>query len=224
MDSENKDGDSDSRESHGLKISEFLKALAERKSPPCDTTHIDPRNISTTLSILKNSHGTFRSRAVLHENISQLSKRQFQRRDHLSESLPVPNTAVASSQEGQLHPTLPSSNPVVLTHLLEKSKTLPSASALFVVERFKKQEIHPHILDVQAWTKQLSCEPQWMPPKMPPQTGPTNQWFFENLTDLQRKLFLGASKKHGVPRHYQMPVKSARHNSSESTSLPLPPL
>lgn len=50
--------------------------------------------------------------------------------------------------------------------------------------------------------------------------GPTSEWFFENLTDLQRKLFLGASKKHGVPGHMQVPGKGACSNSSESTSLP----
>ncbi|XP_071339549.1 uncharacterized protein [Trachinotus anak] len=205
MDNKNKDGDSDSRESYGLKISELFKTLAERKSPPCETTRIDPRNTSTTLSILKNTHGTFRSRAVLPENINQLSKCQFQRRVHLSESLPASNTAVASSQEAQLQPTLPSSNPNILAHLLGKSKMLPSGSVLSDGERFKKKEIQPHILGVQAWTKRLSCELQWMPPKVSPQTGPTNPWFFENLTDLQMKLFLGASKKHGVPRPSQTP-------------------
>lgn len=46
-----------------------------------------------------------------------------------------------------------------------------------------------------------------------PDQGPTNEWFFEDLTDLQTKLFLGASKKSGVPR-------TTRHSQWESTSLP----
>lgn len=50
--------------------------------------------------------------------------------------------------------------------------------------------------------------------------GPTSEWFFENLTDLQRKLFLGASRKHGVPRLMQVPDNGACSNSSKSTSLP----
>lgn len=149
--------------------SELLKALAERKSPP-----IDLRNISTTLSTLKNTrtgtsntHGTFRSRAVLPENIRQLSNCQFKRRDHLRESLPasvpVPapiTTAVVSSQEQQLQPRLPSSNPVILALLVEKSKMLPSVSVCSIGKQLKEHEMHPHILGVQAWTKQQSCEPQ----------------------------------------------------------------
>ncbi|GAA6226475.1 uncharacterized protein LOC119020119 [Lates japonicus] len=230
MSDESKDGDSDSRESYRIKISDLLKALARRKSLPCDTIHIDPRNISTTLSILKNTEtGTFRSRAVLPENMSQLSKCEFKRQDHLSESLPAsvpvpaPHTAVTSSQEGQLQPSLPSSNNVILAHLVAKSNMLPSDSVISIREQLKKQAIHPYILGVQAWTKKPSCEPQWQQHKVSqpdPNPGPTNKWFLENLTDLQKKLFVGASKKYGVPRSSLMPGKSACRNSSESTSLP----
>lgn len=213
---------------HFSQISDLLKALARRKSLPCDTTRIDPRNISTTLSILKNTEtGTFRSRAVLPENMSQLSKCEFKRQDHLSESLPAsvpaPQTAVTSSQEGQLQPSLPSSNNVILAHLVTKSNMMPSDSVISIREQLKQQEIHPYILGVQAWTKQPSCEPQWQQHKVSqpdPNPGPTNEWFLENLTDLQRKLFVGASKKYGVPKSSLMPGKSGRCNSSESISLP----
>lgn len=158
-------------------ISELLKALAERKSPPCDMTHTDPRNISTTLSILKNTgtgtlntHMAFRSRAVLPENINRLSKCQFKRRDHLGESLntSVPVPAVASSQEGQLQPSLAFPNPAIIAHLVDKSKMLPSDPVSSIAERLIKHEMHPHILGVQRWTKQQSFEPL---PKQMPQTG-----------------------------------------------------
>lgn len=152
-----------------------MKALAEEKSPPRDTsTHIDPRNISTTLSILKNprtgtsnSHWDFRARAVLPENISLLSKCEFKRRDHLSESsspsVAAPAPATIQCQEGQLQPTLSSLNPVI-AHL--------TVAPDFSVEKFpKKQEIYPHVLGVMSWTKQLSCEPSLIPPKLSPQTG-----------------------------------------------------
>lgn len=163
-------------------ISELLKALDEMKSPPCDTTtHIDPCNIRATLSILKNTgtdasntHRTFRSRAVLPENISLLSKCEFKRRDHLSETLPAPvpvpapATAVSQSQEGQLQSTLASLNPVI-AHLVAKSKM--SATDLPVEKQPKKQDVYPQVLDVMAWTKQPSCEPRWIPAKPPQQTG-----------------------------------------------------
>ncbi|XP_032372734.1 uncharacterized protein LOC116690094 isoform X2 [Etheostoma spectabile] len=148
MDNQNKDGDSD-RESYGLKISELLKALDNRKSPT-----IDPRNISSTLQTMgtgiSNTNGTLRSRAFLPENISQLSKSQFKRRDHLRE-----------------------------------------------------HEMHPHVLGVQAWTTQQLCDPLRTLPEQFPQTEPTSEWFFEDLTDLQMKLFSGALKKSGVPRNSQ---------------------
>ncbi|XP_032372733.1 uncharacterized protein LOC116690094 isoform X1 [Etheostoma spectabile] len=199
MDNQNKDGDSD-RESYGLKISELLKALDNRKSPT-----IDPRNISSTLQTMgtgiSNTNGTLRSRAFLPENISQLSKSQFKRRDHLSKSLqasvPVlaPVTGVASSQEGQLQPSLPSSNHVILAHLM-----LPSDSVCSIVG---EHEMHPHVLGVQAWTTQQLCDPLRTLPEQFPQTEPTSEWFFEDLTDLQMKLFSGALKKSGVPRNSQ---------------------
>lgn len=148
--------------------------MAERKSLPRDTTmHIDPRNIGTTLSILKNpatdtfnTHGAFRARAVPPENIRLLSKCEFKRRDHLSESLspsvavPAPGDLVAQSQQGQLRPSLSSLNPVI-AHLVEKSKLAAADSS--VEKQTKRQEIHPHVLDVMAWTKQLPCEPQCRP-------------------------------------------------------------
>ncbi|XP_031161619.1 uncharacterized protein LOC116054279 isoform X2 [Sander lucioperca] len=204
MDNQNKDGDSD-RESYGLKISELLKALANRKSP----TFV-PRNISSTLQNTgtgtSNTNGTFRSRAFLPENISQLSKCQFKRRDHLRESLPAsvpvlaPITGAGSSQEGQLQPSLPSSNPVILAHLM-----LPSDSVCSIEG---EHEMHPQILGVQAWTTQQLCDPLRMLPEQFPQTGPTSEWFFEDLTDLQWKLFSGASKKSGVPRNSQTARKT----------------
>ncbi|KAM7391276.1 hypothetical protein PAMP_021976 [Pampus punctatissimus] len=171
MDKQNKDGYSDSRESYGLKISELLKTLAEKKSSPRCTICIDPRNISATLSVLNNTGYTYntawiiRSKAVLAENIIQLSSCQFKRRDHLSESLassvlvPVPVRDEASTQEGQLQPSsLSSSNLIIFSHLMDTFKMLPSGSVSSIVELLKKQEIYPHILGVQAWTKQQSCE------------------------------------------------------------------
>ncbi|XP_010734267.3 uncharacterized protein LOC104922993 isoform X1 [Larimichthys crocea] len=203
MDNLNKDGDSDGRESCGFQISELLKTLAERKSPPCDTTRIDPRNISSTLSVLKNRRTgmsntgvSFRSRSVLPENISQLSKCQFKRRDHLRESLsaflpvPAPITTVASSQRGRLQPSLPSSDPVNLSDLVEKSEMQSSDLMSSIGEQLKKHEIHPHIRGKHC--ECLHCHVCHVP---------TNEWFFEDLTDLQRKLYSGASKKHGVQRH-----------------------
>ncbi|TKS78385.1 hypothetical protein D9C73_012789 [Collichthys lucidus] len=203
MDNLNKDGDSDGRESYGFQISELLKTLAERKSPPCDTTRIDPRNISSTLSVLKNrGTGTsntgvsFRSRSVLPENISQLSKCHFKRQDHLRESLsafrpvPAPITTVASSQRGQLQPSLPSADPVNLSELVEKSETQSSDLMSSIGEQLKKHEIHSHIRGKHC--ECLHCHVCHVP---------TNEWFFEDLTDLQRKLYSGASKKHGVQRH-----------------------
>ncbi|KAG8011851.1 hypothetical protein GBF38_004212 [Nibea albiflora] len=185
-------------------ISDLLKTLAERKSPPCDTTRIDPRNISATLSALKNTGtGTsntgvsIRSRSVLPENIRQLSKCQFKRRDHLKESLsaflpvPAPITTVASSQRGQLQPSFPSSSPVNLSDLGEKSDEMQSSDLISSIgEQLKKQEIHPHVHGKRC--ECLHCHVCHVP---------TNEWFFEDLTDLQRKLYLGASKKHGVLRH-----------------------
>lgn len=165
-------------------ISELYKALAEVKSLPRDITRIDPRNISATLSILKNAEkgtsntrGSFRSRATLPENIRQLSKCQFPRRDQLRESLsapvalPVPNAASTSTREGQLQPSLSSSHLVFLAHLVEKSKMLPSDSISSIGERLKRHEIHPHILGVRAWSKRKSCGPQWTRSKQSPQTG-----------------------------------------------------
>lgn len=148
--------------------------MAEKKSPPHCTICIDPRNISTTLSILNKTGCTcstawiIRSKAVLPKNINQLSSCQFKRRNHFRESLssPVPVlapvTAVASTPEGQLHPSSLSSNLVILAHLVEKSKKLPLGSVSSIGEQLKKQEIHPHILGVQAWTRQQSLE--WFRP------------------------------------------------------------
>lgn len=115
------------------KISDLLKALDERKSPPRDiTTHMDPRNISTSLFILKNprtdtssSHWDLRAGAALPENICQLSKCKFKRCGHLSVGL---SKSVASDVS---------------------AKTIP------------KKQIYPHVLGVMPWTKQLSCEPSW---------------------------------------------------------------
>lgn len=161
-----------------FQISELLKTLAEKKLPPTCTICIDPRNISATLSILNNtgctcSTGwTIRSKAALPENIRELSSCQFKRRDHLRESLAsaVPVPAVASPQEGQLQL---SSNLVLLAHLVEKSKMLPSGSVSSIGEQLKKQEIYPHILGVQAWTQHQSCELWCTPPvrHVSPQTG-----------------------------------------------------
>ncbi|XP_033181251.1 uncharacterized protein LOC117152690 [Mastacembelus armatus] len=224
MGSVKKDEDSDNRESLGLKISELLKALAERKSSPCDTTQTDSRNISATLSILKARHGTIRSRAFLPENIILLSKCEFKRWDPLSESLPatvpVPSHSNAETTvpERQLQQNISPSIPVVLSHLMEKSKTPPSESTFSFGELLKKKEIYPHILGVHAWTKQHSCEPQGMPHKLSLQTGPTSEWFFEDLMDLQRKLFLGGAKKYGIPKHSHMSGKNGCHNSPEPTS------
>ncbi|KAI4820260.1 hypothetical protein KUCAC02_028244 [Chaenocephalus aceratus] len=168
-------------------ISELLAALAMRRSPS-----FDPRNISTSLSTLTNTgagpfktNGTFRSRATLPENIRQLSRRQFMRRDFLKESLPIPlaapiSTAVASSQEEHLQPSLPSSTCVFPAHLADKR--LPSDSVGSIGERLEEREMHPHILGVQARTRRTQ-------PEQNPQSGPTSAWFFEDLTDLQRKLF-----------------------------------
>lgn len=169
---------------HFAQISELHKALAEVKSLPRDITHIDPRNIRASHSVLKNTEkgtsntrGSFRSRATLPENMSQLSNCQFPRRDQLRESLsapvplPVPNAASTSAEEGQLQPSLPSSHLVFLAHLVEKSKMLPSDSIFSIGERLKRHEIHPHILGVQAWSKRRSCGPQWIRPKQFPQTG-----------------------------------------------------
>ncbi|XP_037634487.1 uncharacterized protein LOC119493351 isoform X1 [Sebastes umbrosus] len=214
MDNQNKDGDPDSRELYGLKISELLKTLAERKSPS-----FDPRNISTSLCTLKNTgtgssntNGTFRSRAVLPENINRLSKFRFKRRDHLRESLAasVPVAAQASSQEEQ--PSLPSSDPVIHPLLVEESQTLPSDSVCCTGEGLSEREMHHHILGVQVSTKHQSSEPRRTPPQQFHQTGPTSEWFFEDLTDLQVKLFLGASKKSGVRRNSQTAGKTTRHD------------
>lgn len=122
--------------------------------------HIDPRNIASTISTLKHARGTFRSRAVLPDNISRLSKCEHQRWDHLSDSSPASKAA----QEPRLQPTAATSSPVTLLHLLEPSKALPSDS---VGERFAKLEIHPNILGVEVWTKQLSL----IPPTVSTQTG-----------------------------------------------------
>lgn len=154
-------------------ISELLKTLAERKSPS-----FDPRNISTSLCTLKNTgtgssktNGTFRSRAVLPENISRLSKFRFKRRDHLRESLAasVPVPAVPSSQGEQ--PSLPSSDPVIPPFLVEESQTLPSDSVCCTGEWLSEREMHHHILDVEVSTKHQSCEPRRTPPQQFHQTG-----------------------------------------------------
>lgn len=96
---------------------------------------------------------------MLPENIGLLSKCEFKRRDHLSESLApsaaAPAPATIQSQEGQLRSSL---NPVI-AHLVKKSKTVAPD---FSVENVpKKQECD--ILPVMSWTKQLSCEPLWTP-------------------------------------------------------------
>ncbi|CAJ1069151.1 uncharacterized protein LOC115581556 [Xyrichtys novacula] len=143
--------DPDSRESYGLKISDFLNALAKRR-PPSHTTHTDPRNISTTLSMMKNT-GSFRSRAVLPKNINQLSTRsQFQRQDHLKEtppaSVPVPTLNPAGT-----------SNTLFMAHLVRESKMVPSSESVSSIqERLQKHEIHLFILGVRTWTKVKSCE------------------------------------------------------------------
>lgn len=166
-----------------LQISELLRTLAEKKSPPHCTICIDPRNIDTSLSILNktgctcNTAWIIRSKAILPENISQLSSCQFKRRDHLRESLsslvpvPAPVTAVTSTQERQLQPSLLSSNLVILAHLVEKSKKLPLGSVSCIGEQLKKQEIHPQILGVQAWTRQQSWECRMTVKQVSPQQG-----------------------------------------------------
>lgn len=144
-----------------FQISDLLKALAERRPRPPDPTHtIDPGNISATISALKDTRGTFRSRAVLPANISQLSEGPYLRWDHhLSESSPAPD---AAQESGRPRPTTATCSPVALLQLLERSKTLPSEG-----ERFTKPEIHPDILGVGVWTKQFSV----MPPTVSTQTG-----------------------------------------------------
>lgn len=50
-----------------------------------------------------------------------------------------------------------------------------------------------------------------------PDTVPNNTWFFEDLMDLQRKLFLGASKKSGVLRNFQTAWKTADSSEDAET-------
>lgn len=50
-----------------------------------------------------------------------------------------------------------------------------------------------------------------------PDTVPNNTWFFEDLMDLQRKLFLGASKKSGVLRNFQTALKTADSSEDAET-------
>lgn len=163
-------------------LSNLLKALAEWKPPPCDVTHIDPRNISTTLSLLKtteagprHTRGTFRLRSLLPEHISKLSNRQFKRRKPLRESLPAPTprpapiTPAASFQDRQSQPSLSSTITAILAHLVEKSKMLASDSICSVGEELKGAQ--PYILGVSAWSKQQSFRSQWVLPRQLPQTG-----------------------------------------------------
>ncbi|MEQ2315412.1 hypothetical protein AMECASPLE_022038 [Ameca splendens] len=110
MDNQNKDGDPESAEFYGIKMSDLFMAMADWKPTP-DVSHIDPRNIGSTLSILnKTGRGTgfetVRSRWVLPENIKQLSSCRYRRKDYLREtflaSVPAPITTEGSPHEGQL--------------------------------------------------------------------------------------------------------------------------
>lgn len=89
-------------------MSDLLMVFPEKKPPPRDISHINPRNIISTLSTLNQTErGTgLRSGSVLPENIRQLSSCQFKRKDYLREtfpaSVPSPIPAERSSHEGQL--------------------------------------------------------------------------------------------------------------------------
>ncbi|XP_068452285.1 uncharacterized protein [Clinocottus analis] len=178
MDSRSSDG-----AFYGLKISDLLKALAERKSAYAGRPNISAAPAAVTTA------AAFRSRAVLPESLDRLSGRRFERRDWLKESAAAstPATAgVASSRGGQRRPgsaSSPSSHPFASALLAGGSGTPPSGTPL----RFSGGQTRLR-------------RPPWTPPKPSRQTGPTSEWFFEDLEDLQRKLFLGASKKYGVPR------------------------
>ncbi|XP_039476362.1 uncharacterized protein LOC120442974 isoform X1 [Oreochromis aureus] len=219
MDTQSKDG---SRESYELKISELLKGFAEKKTSPNESKHTNPRNISLSITEPGTSynHGTFRSRAVLPKKLCQLYTCQYERLDHLRESFSAPVLVLAcipASQAGQKQPMLSFSDPVLFAHLVEKSEILASDSVIRMREQLEKQEIYPYILGVQAWRKREQREPQCMLLKQFPQTGITNKWFFKDLLDLQRKLFLGASKKSGPQKKSQTPGKL--HTTSQNVLL-----
>ncbi|TNN66559.1 hypothetical protein EYF80_023245 [Liparis tanakae] len=168
-----------------LKISDLLKTLSERKS---SAGRRDVRAARSTPGPGA-SAGDFRSRAVFPQNLDQLSSCRFERRDWLRESA----AASPPSRESQPRPGVPASHTVIFTLLAGKSETLPSG-------------MRPDILSLQAWTRPPSRGAPWTPPESSGPTGPTSEWFFEDLEDLQRKLFLGASKKSGVPRTPCLPV------------------
>lgn len=120
------------------------------------------------------SHEAFRARVDLPNNLRQLSMHQCTRQDHLRESFssPVPVPApITASQEGQPQPILPSSDLVLLAHLVEKSKMFASDSITSLSEKLKKQELYPYMLGVHAWMKQEQREPQCTLPQRAPQTG-----------------------------------------------------
>ncbi|XP_005924550.1 uncharacterized protein LOC102293657 isoform X2 [Haplochromis burtoni] len=218
MDSQNKDG---SRESYELKISELLKGFAERKTSPNESIHANI-SLSITEPGTSYNHGNFRSRTVLPKKLCQLSTCQYERQDHLRESFSAPVLVLAcipASQAGQKQPTLSFPDPVLFAHLVEKSEILASDSVILIREQLEKQEIYPYILGVQGWRKREQREPQCLLRKQFPQTGTTNKWFFKDLLDLQRKLFLGASKKSGALRKSQTPWKTSHHQSECSSLL-----
>lgn len=142
-----------------------------------NTLHSGRPNASTALAVpeitgcTSTPRGTLRYRAFLPENISKLSKCQFKRQDHQCQPLPptcsVPapapcsgtgSSSVSTGQEGQVPHSLVLSDAVFRAYLVAKNTALPFDSVSSIGEMLIRGEICPHILGVQAWSKQPSHE------------------------------------------------------------------
>ncbi|XP_042187125.1 uncharacterized protein LOC112262491 [Oncorhynchus tshawytscha] len=206
------------KDSYGIKISELLTQLAVRTTPPNGPL---PRNISLlpsfTLPAVRETTDTTRSKAQLPECITRLSDTQCRKWYHqrpatpFSSSTPTPalnprpapntpghTTGLASTNSSQPRSKRPSlvSPDLFFLPYLAAWRTAKSCDSLSLVrDLFQKGEVCPDILGLKEWSNQRPAA--WIKDtavaaqRMAIEPGVNSVHYFEDLRDLQRKLFRG---------------------------------
>ncbi|XP_029619736.1 uncharacterized protein LOC115200664 [Salmo trutta] len=210
---------SEHRDSYGfIKISELLTQLAVRTTPP---NGLLPRNVSLlpsfTLPAVRETTTTTRSKAQLPECITRLSDTQCRKWYHQRQATPfsasnptpalnprpAPNSpghtaapaSADSSQPGRERPSLVSSDLFFLPYLAARETAKGCDSLSLVRDLFQRGEVCPDILGVKEWSSQRPAvwtkDTAVAQQRMSIEPGVTSVHYFEDLRDLQRKLFKG---------------------------------
>ncbi|KAK6305901.1 hypothetical protein J4Q44_G00228260 [Coregonus suidteri] len=182
----------------GFKISELLTQLAVRRTTPPNGPL--PHNVSL-LPTVQGTNATTRSKAQLPECITRLSDTQCRKWYHQRQATPFSG----STPTPALNPTLAGHTPAPASAnssqpggersslVSPDSFFLPYLAARETVKRCDSL-VCPDILGVKEWSKQRPAawtKATTAPQRMSIEPGVTSVHYFEDLRDLQRKLFKG---------------------------------